>query len=107
MIEFCLIRTPINREQQVPLLHFLALLEMDLVEITVDARSDFNAFRGFEASNIIIPLDHFALDRLDNGHDRWWRSGLRRRLATAPDEQPERECKSAQRMVGFHGLGSV
>ena len=45
MIEFCLIRARINREQQIALLDLLSFLEMNLVEITADARPHLDGLR--------------------------------------------------------------
>ena len=78
-----LIRARINREQQIALLHLLAFLEVHLVEITVDARSDFDGLRRFEAPDVFVPLDNLARNRLNDGHDGRRRSGLRGILPTA------------------------
>src|SRR2546427_2290438 len=82
MIELRLIWARINREQQVALLDFLAFLEMNLVEVTADARPDFDSFRRFEPPDVFVPLDHFACDRL-NDRNNGRRPCLRRLLSAA------------------------
>ncbi len=95
-VEFRLIRARINRQQEVAFLHFLALLEMHLVEITTNAGSDFNGFRRFEPSDVIIPFNNLARDWLDDGNDRRRRSGLGGLLPAASRQQSSRKrsnCK--------------
>ena len=63
----------IQREEQVALLHQLAVLEMDLLDETGDARAHFGRVDGFEAAGIFVPGSDALGDRLCHGH----RNGLR------------------------------
>src|SRR5204863_3152975 len=90
-VEFRLIWAWINREQQIALLDLLALLEMHLVEITAHARPQLDGLRGFETSDIIVPLDDLTGDRLDDRNNRRRRSGLCGMLSTACHQQSDRE----------------
>lgn len=104
MVEFRLVRARINRKQEVACLHLLALLEMNLVEIATNAGSDFNGLRRFEASDILVPLDHLASDWLDDGNDRRRRSGLRGVLPAAGHHQSDQE-RSDSKQVGLLSWG--
>src|SRR5882672_7294722 len=107
MIEFCLIRARINREQQVTLLDFLAFLEMNLVEITADARPHFDGLRRFEPPDVFVPLDYFARHGLNDGNGgRRWSRWLRAFSATREKraDQKSGECEPAVRSHGFHSF---
>src|ERR1051326_2295859 len=110
MIEFRLIRARINREQQFALLHLLAFLEMNLVEITADARPQLDGFRRFEPPDVFVPFDDFARHGLNDGNGgRWWSRWLRAFSATREKraDQKSGECEPAVRSHGFHSFACM
>src|SRR6185369_14258818 len=101
-IEFCLIRARVNRDQKIALLDRFALLEMDLVEITADARPDFDGCRRFQPPDVFVPLDDFALDGLDNGHDgrRWRWLGM---FSATREQRADQKDQEREQAVRLHG----
>jgi hypothetical protein len=94
MIELRLIRPGVNREQEVALLHLLAFLEMNLIEIPADARTHFNGLRRFEPPDILVPLNHIARDRLNDGNSGR-RSGGRGMLSAAREQESDQKRRYA------------
>src|SRR5262249_14671586 len=103
-IELGLIRTPINGEQQVALLHFLALLEGNLVEVAAHACADLDGLGRFKPASVFVPLNNLTLDRTDdrNGGRRWTR---RLTLVSATGEQrANRKREEYEKTARFHGF---
>ena len=75
----CLILALVDGEQEIALLDDRAVLEMDLVEIAVDAGPDRYFIDRLEPPDELIVLDDLAHDRLGHGNDR--QLLLRSRLA--------------------------
>src|SRR5690606_20348049 len=61
--EGALERTWVDRVEKITLLDELAVLEVDLVEITRNARADIDGFDGIKAPRVLVPFD----DRLHDG----------------------------------------
>ena len=82
-------RPAIDGEEQVALLHQLAVLEVDGVEIARDARAHLDGVDGDEAADILVVVGDQPLGRLgdrDLRGGRW--PGLRARLARLAAGEP-------------------
>src|SRR5262249_14884214 len=83
LVERILERPPVDGEQGIALLHDLAVLEMDLIEVAGDAGADLDRVDGDEAADILVLVDDGTRDRGGNRHLRRRRPGLLWTLATA------------------------
>src|SRR5262245_438640 len=74
---------------------------MDLIEITADARPDFDGCRRFQPPDVFVPLDDFALDGLDNGHNgrRWRWLGM---FSATGEQRANRKREECQNTARFH-----
>src|SRR5260370_41760748 len=56
----------IDREQKIAVLHHLAVLKMDRLEITGNSRSHLYGLDGDEAADILVLVRNHSADRLGN-----------------------------------------
>ena len=70
LLEHDLERPAVDGEQQIALLHHLAVDEMDRGEIAGQPRADLDRFHRGEAADIFVLVDHGALHRVGHGHGR-------------------------------------
>src|SRR5258705_4252923 len=94
----------IDREQKIALLHHLAVLKMDRLQVAGNARPHFYGLDGDEAADILVLVrNHFA-DWLGNRDLRRRRRGLRLRLALSTGRQRghEQDCQQAGHSQCLH-----
>ena len=70
LLEHDLERPAVDGEQQIALLHHLAVDEMDFREIAGQPRADLDQFHRGEATDIFVLVDHGALHRIGHSHGR-------------------------------------
>ena len=94
LVERVLERPLVDGEQQVALVHQLAVLEMHAVEIAGDARAHLHGVHGDEAADIFVIVGDRLLHRLGHGHGRRRRRGgllLLLLLAACRNQQGQRQ----------------
>ena len=103
--ELRLVGPRIDDEEQIALAHFLAFLERDAIDVAADARTQFDAFHGRDATGVVVPLAHVAFDRVgDADLGRRRTAGLLfGRLGAATAEQQARSDGHRQRQQRRRG----
>ncbi len=98
LLERGLERPLVDGEQQIALLHQLAVLEMDGLEIAGNARAHFDGIDRDEAADIFVLVGDRALHRLGHGdRRRGRRGGLLRGLAAGGERQRKHEPRADAR----------
>ncbi len=99
LVERGLIRPPVDGEQQVALLHRLAVGEVHGFEIAGDPGPDLHGIDGEETSDVFVLVDDGARDRLGDRHARRRRGrpGRLRALAAARQQRGEQRRRGKSR----------
>ena len=108
LIKGVLERAFVDGEQEIALLHDLAVLEMHLVEVAGHARAHLDRIDRDEPADIFVLVDDGALDGLGDRHRRRWRRGLFLGLAAAHKErhQADQSDDSGGAKDGGHAVAS-
>jgi hypothetical protein len=105
LIEGVLERTFVDGEQEIPLLHDLAVLELHLVEVARHARTHLDRIDRDEPPDIFVLVDDGALDGLGDRYRRRWRGGLF--LGFAAAHKGQRQANQDDRSDGAGGGHTV
>ena len=102
LLERDLERPAVDGEQQVALLHQLAVLEMDFLQITRDPRPHLDRIDGDKAADIFVLIDNGLLHRPRHRHRgrRRRRFGLGFAALAGSNRQPERHQQENSRHAG-------
>jgi hypothetical protein len=65
-VQFRAIGPRVNGEKDRAFLDLLSLFEVNLLQVTVDPRTDFDSFRRLQASRKFVPFDDFTLKWRNN-----------------------------------------
>ena len=82
-IDVGLERPRVEFKEQLPLLHDVAVREVDLVEVPADPRSHFDRFDRLQPAVVLVEVDDLAHLRLGDGHFGRGRIGPRGRRAAS------------------------
>src|SRR5262249_24903278 len=85
--ELCFVRTGIDQEEEVALLHHRAFAKVYGLEVAADPGADLDRVDGFQPRRVLVPVGELTLHRMRHrdlrGRRRW------RRRAVAGDEREQ------------------